>query len=200
MLAIKIARHQSRVTSHTSSQFFDEGSVVVTGSDDRCVRLWHGSGGGKLWQLLRRLCVHEGRVWGVSAIILPQVTTTTTTTNSSTFTSNNNILVASCGEDGRCCIWDSAGEHLLSNEIISGGGGGGGGGGDVWALEFAGSGSEVFFACGDGTVRSASDLGFSVLFFIWGLVFCFCFASFSFYHQVSARLKRRGRGAEQSRA
>jgi hypothetical protein len=37
-------------------------------------------------------------------------------------------------------------------------------------LEFAGSGNEVFFACGDGTVRSASDLGFSVLF-----LFCVIF-------------------------
>lgn len=162
MLAIKFARHQTCGVSRAPTHCVDDGCVVVTGSDDRCVRVWHGSGGSGRWQLLRRMCVHEGRVWGVGAIILPRFSssssssTTTATANSSSLTANNEILVASCGEDGRCCIWGSSGEHLLSNEIISGGGGGGGGGGDVWALDFVGSGSEVFFACGDGTVRSVS--------------------------------------------
>lgn len=128
-----MARHASR-GDNSQSHSGDEGSVVVTGADDRCVRVWcSSSSSSDRWQLLHTLRAHDGRVWGVDCIIA----------------TDGGILVASCGEDGRCCVWGEAGGQVLANEVIIGGGGGG----DVWAVEFGQGGALVVFACGDGTAR-----------------------------------------------
>ena len=133
MLAIKIARPASHV-SHRTSRDSDEGCVVVTGADDRCVRVWSCSSSSRdRWQLLHTLRGHDGRVWAVDAIVSARART----------------LVASCGEDGRCCVWNGTGGQMLVDENIRGGGGGG----DAWALGFDRGGARVVFACGDGTVR-----------------------------------------------
>jgi len=135
VLSIKIARHALPGANHPPPAPCDGGCVVVTGADDRSVRVWCGGGGGGApWQLLRVLHGHEGRVWGVDAVILSR---------------GCGVVVASCGEDGRACIWGNGGQQLLANEVIRGGGGGG----DLWGLQFCRNGSHLFLACGDGTVR-----------------------------------------------
>jgi WD40 repeat protein len=146
VLSIKIARRALTAAHDPHHGACDEGCVVVTGADDRCVRVWcggvHCSGGssGARWQLLHALHVHEGRVWGVDALILAR---------GSDGGCGGGVFVASCGEDGRACIWGNGGDQLLSNEVIRGGGGGG----DVWGLQFCLDGSQLFLACGDSTVR-----------------------------------------------
>jgi WD40 repeat protein len=116
---------------------------VVTGADDRCVRVWSSSSSSSSssrdrWQLLHTLRGHDGRVWAVDAIFAP-----------SSLSAGATVLVASCGEDGRCCVWNGTGGQMLVDENIRGGGGGG----DAWALGFDRGGARVVFACGDGTVR-----------------------------------------------
>jgi WD40 repeat protein len=154
VLCIKIAHSVSR----SAQELCEQCCVVVTGSDDRCVRVWRGdsssSSSSSDWQLLHILRVHDGRVWAVDAIFAPCADST-----------SGGVLLASSGEDGRCCIWGETGSTLLWSEVITG---------DVRGLQFCAEGRQVFVSCEDSTVRQVSTAR-SILCFVSFSIFCQAF-------------------------